>query len=766
MTVTVTNIVAGPFAATGAEQTVSFDYKVFSPSEVEVVTGVGSSQVTVDPGLYTVNRNMALDGQVLEGGTIVLSAGAVAVGVSMRVIAKPKLTQEQVWSDTSSRLKNLNEGLDRAALRAQRAAYDGALEGAGAELISQAEEAGAAAGAAAVNNLAVRLDGSNITEDVGETLFDAIGAPAYIREFSNSRIANTSDYAGYDYSGNNSNVGPLQEAINETSAAGASLRTQGGVSTLDAPIYLRPGTKIETGGAVADGYGNKTDEFRRGVFNAAHNGHAFIVDNGRSAPGGRVSGITVLRPQPAVPTSGSWTPNEACLADFKVDLGNDWQFDDIWHPHSTRGYDLSGDRIRLRDIRINAFMSIATLEHSYDKDLFENIHQWPWWNQDTKVLDYCKANLKSYTFGRCDHPTLRSCFSIVNRTFMTIKQSVTRTIVASSFTASIAGNVMTVSAVSSGSITVGRVITGTGVTAGQRVTALGPNTFGGVGTYYVSSGQTLSSRTMAGEAESYPGGSVARLIAWDLDADITRTSLHMEAGVTGGFSAQIYGFVAQGDNKADPQILLEGNQAVLEIDGFNCFENGGGVFEAPGINNRLKVRYDVDYNRLNMGAEAVQNLGPGSRFDRLQGSIARDTGGFGTGEWDGSGTFTGMHKGVPHVMAVAAQDARPITYTSQALEWIDIDGWATLWFKITVTDDGSGSPTGGLLTNVRTAPQDDLAEGAVSFGGTGYGLSARAPAGSLGLSIQDYNNAWPAPAVPGTPSIIVGTLRYKTALAQ
>jgi len=51
---------------------------------------------------------------------------------------------------------------------------------------------------------------------------------------------------------------------------------------------------------------------------------------------------------------------------------------------------------------------------------------------------------------------------------------------------------MTVTVVASGTIAVGQVITGTGVTAGTVITALGTGT-GGVGTYTVSASQTVSS---------------------------------------------------------------------------------------------------------------------------------------------------------------------------------------------------------------------------------------------------------------------------------
>jgi len=56
----------------------------------------------------------------------------------------------------------------------------------------------------------------------------------------------------------------------------------------------------------------------------------------------------------------------------------------------------------------------------------------------------------------------------------------------SAFTASISGTTMTVTAVSSGSIHVGQLISGTGVANGTTITAYGNNTFGGAGTYTVS----------------------------------------------------------------------------------------------------------------------------------------------------------------------------------------------------------------------------------------------------------------------------------------
>lgn len=63
-------------------------------------------------------------------------------------------------------------------------------------------------------------------------------------------------------------------------------------------------------------------------------------------------------------------------------------------------------------------------------------------------------------------------------------------------TASIAGSTMTVTAVSSGTLAVGQTLSGTGVTAGTKLTAFLGGA-GGTGTYVVSNGpQTISSRTI------------------------------------------------------------------------------------------------------------------------------------------------------------------------------------------------------------------------------------------------------------------------------
>jgi hypothetical protein len=74
-------------------------------------------------------------------------------------------------------------------------------------------------------------------------------------------------------------------------------------------------------------------------------------------------------------------------------------------------------------------------------------------------------------------------------------------------TGSIAGNILTVSAVTSGVLNNNQVLTGAGVTAGTTITGFLGNSVGGVGTYTVSVSQTVTSTsiTATGNARTFGG---------------------------------------------------------------------------------------------------------------------------------------------------------------------------------------------------------------------------------------------------------------------
>lgn len=72
------------------------------------------------------------------------------------------------------------------------------------------------------------------------------------------------------------------------------------------------------------------------------------------------------------------------------------------------------------------------------------------------------------------------------------------------FTGSISGTTLTVTAVSAGTIQIGQVISGTGVTAGTTITALGTG-IGSTGTYTVNTSQTVASTTISTVALDFTG---------------------------------------------------------------------------------------------------------------------------------------------------------------------------------------------------------------------------------------------------------------------
>ena len=86
--------------------------------------------------------------------------------------------------------------------------------------------------------------------------------------------------------------------------------------------------------------------------------------------------------------------------------------------------------------------------------------------------------------------------------------SITGSIGGASVTGSIATTTLTVTAVGSGTLCIGQTISGTGVTSGTTITAYGTGT-GGTGTYTVSASQTVASTTITGSANVLTVSAVA-----------------------------------------------------------------------------------------------------------------------------------------------------------------------------------------------------------------------------------------------------------------
>lgn len=143
---------------------------------------------------------------------------------------------------------------------------------------------------------------------------------------------------------------------------------------------------------------------------------------------------------------------------------------------------------------ITAFLANASLviPQGFPLTVYTNVDAWVINAGLTQVVPGQKA-YANYTNGAFTFAATGSPTSAGNATASTIAAAT------SSVTGSITGNILTVTAVSSGSLYAGTTLSGTGVVTGTQLQAQITGTIGGIGTYYVSIGeQTVASTTISG----------------------------------------------------------------------------------------------------------------------------------------------------------------------------------------------------------------------------------------------------------------------------
>jgi hypothetical protein len=117
----------------------------------------------------------------------------------------------------------------------------------------------------------------------------------------------------------------------------------------------------------------------------------------------------------------------------------------------------------------------------------------------TTITNIASGSLNIAIDGATFNPTTINLTSATSYSGVaTILQTALRAAapVVATVTGAIAGTMLTVSAVTSGVLAIGQVLSGTGITAGTTITALVSGT-GGVGTYTVTPSQTASSTTIS-----------------------------------------------------------------------------------------------------------------------------------------------------------------------------------------------------------------------------------------------------------------------------
>ena len=124
------------------------------------------------------------------------------------------------------------------------------------------------------------------------------------------------------------------------------------------------------------------------------------------------------------------------------------------------------------------------------------------------------------------------------------------------FTGSISGTTLTVSAVTNGVLTVGSAISGTGITAGTKITAYGSGT-GGAGTYTVDISQTVASTTIT-------SGDTFKIALYTSSASLdSSTTVYSSSNESSG-----PGYTAGGGTLTNLGTSLSGTTAYLSWDNY------------------------------------------------------------------------------------------------------------------------------------------------------------------------------------------------------
>lgn len=193
----------------------------------------------------------------------------------------------------------------------------------------------------------------------------------------------------------------------------------------------------------------------------------------------------------------------------------------------------------------------------------------------SKIYFVCGS--KQGTFNLCASPGTNALSTSTagsgTHTAVATRHDIFEALIATaSVTASIATTVLTVATVlaGSGTLAVGHILSGTGVTAGTYITALGTGT-GGTGTYTVSVSQTTSSTTVTGNAPVTNGLHWARVNSTNkfrmfdssnASQSSEADSMIVEVRPTGVFNALFLGNI----NCATVQVVVKDSSDVTQYD--------------------------------------------------------------------------------------------------------------------------------------------------------------------------------------------------------
>lgn len=249
------------------------------------------------------------------------------------------------------------------------------------------------------------------------------------------------------------------------------------------------------------------------------------------------------------------------------------------------------------------------------------------------------------------------------------------------FTGSISGTTLTVTATTGASIAIGQILSGTGVTAGTTITALGTGT-GGTGTYTVSASQTVSSTNILSIADiGLTQGGVTKISVENTDAKLA-VPIRGQFGTAG---APTYSFLT----RTDHGIYSSGA-------GFIDFATSG-VDRMSLSTTDLQMAVPIHYQGGSTGAPSIAPLAATNTGIWWASTTEMDftIGGTTSVSIIGAGVValnnesTGYTKVGTKIRAGGAAPALTSCGTTPAISGSDLAGEVTM---------GTGTPTGCVIT--------------------------------------------------------------------
>lgn len=285
-------------------------------------------------------------------------------------------------------------------------------------------------------------------------------------------------------------------------------------------------------------------------------------------------------------------------------------------------------------------------------------------------------------------------------------------------TAAISTTTMTVSAVAEGVLSVGDIISGTGVTSGTTITALGTGT-GGVGTYTVSASQTVSSTTITGNSNKLNVTAVAggtlyvgdTVLGTGVASGTKITAFGTGTGATGVYTLNFYQQIASSTLTTESNQL---NVTAVSVGKLNLGDviTGTGVASGTsitGFKNKFVGTASITTTTMTIsavtsGAVSVGDIvtGSGVVAGTTISSFGTGSGGVGTyvvsiSQTTASTTISTYSNGVGVYSVNTAQTVASTTLTTQATELI-ITAVANGVYNIGDVVSGTGVTSGTTIT--------------------------------------------------------------------